>query len=94
MLRIRKARKFAKCRNVRVSLKADFVDESEQKVNAQRISGRGIRFSNRFPIISVTLPDNAGRPYFRYTVAEVYLKILGARKLGFLKGLETGKPNL
>ncbi|GFW38459.1 hypothetical protein TNCV_4609661 [Trichonephila clavipes] len=68
MLRIRKTGKFAKCRNARVSLEADFVDESARKVNTWRISGRGIRFSNRFPKISVTLSDNARRPYFRYTV--------------------------
>ncbi|GFV00077.1 hypothetical protein TNCV_4057491 [Trichonephila clavipes] len=68
MLRIRKTGK-SKCRNARVSLKTDFVDESVRKAYARRISGRRIQFSNRFPKISVTLPDNVGRPYLRHTVA-------------------------
>ncbi|GFV83785.1 hypothetical protein TNCV_2555711 [Trichonephila clavipes] len=79
---IRVVRKTGKCLNACVSLEADFVDESARKVNARRILGRGIQFSNCFPKISVILPYNAGRPYFRRTVAGAYLKILGVRKLG------------
>ncbi|GFV30568.1 hypothetical protein TNCV_41931 [Trichonephila clavipes] len=77
MLKIWKTGKFAKCHNACVSLEADFVDECERKVNARRFSWRGILFSNGFPQTSVTLPHNAGRPYFRHTGAgELTLKSL------------------
>ncbi|GFT06777.1 hypothetical protein TNCV_643281 [Trichonephila clavipes] len=44
-------------------------------------SGREIRFSNQFSKISVPLPDNAGRLYFRHTVPGAYLKRFEARNL-------------
>ncbi|GFV05621.1 hypothetical protein TNCV_228321 [Trichonephila clavipes] len=59
-----------------MSLEVDFVDKSARNLNTQCISGRGIRFSNWFPKISITLPDDAGQPYFRHTVAGAYRKIL------------------
>ncbi|GFW69787.1 hypothetical protein TNCV_1884311 [Trichonephila clavipes] len=71
MLRTRKTEKFVKCRNPRVSSL-----ESSRKVNARRITRRRIRFLNQFSKISVTLSDKGGRPYFRHTMARVYLKPL------------------
>ncbi|GFY14104.1 hypothetical protein TNCV_3612931 [Trichonephila clavipes] len=63
------------------------MDQNSRKGSARLILGRGIRFSNQFSKISVTLPDNIGRLYFRHTLAGTYLK----RPLAYF---EMGNANL